>query len=77
MKIITNKEYEYLMKCKDYYEEYVKNYKKAGRTESARLARARYWKKNKKRFGAMKAEQYRLTHPDAKKYIPRNKNKGV
>lgn len=71
MKILTNKEYEYLQKCKRYYEEYVENYKKIGRTESAKKARAKYWRKNKKRFHELKATQYRQTHPDAKKYKPR------
>ena len=71
MKILTNKEYEHLIKCKEYYDEYVKRYKNVGKTERAKLARAKYWAKNKKRFAAMRAEQYRQEHPDAKKYKPR------
>lgn len=71
MKILTNKEYEYLQKCKEYYEVYVKTYKKAGKTESAKRARAKYWKKNKNRFNTLKATQYRQSHPFAKEYKPR------
>jgi hypothetical protein len=73
MKIISNKQYEYLQKCKEFYEKYVEHYKMVGKTKNAALARKRYWAKNKERFGELRAQQYRETHPDAKKYKPRKK----
>lgn len=73
MKILSNKRYEYLMKCETFYKKWVESYKKAGKTESARKARAKYYKSHKAKWAEYNAIKYRKSHPNAKPYKPKGK----
>lgn len=76
MKILTNKEYAYLQKCREYYEKYRKAHQAHGKTEGARASRARYYAKTRKVQNARRAEQYRVAHPGARPYKPRKPTTG-